>query len=187
MARGLISGREYFEKDIFDPTIYPRMKEEPLLDDDDCIVVPVRNEKAPHYRRVGSPSFGRMIGRAENNPTHDCCVEFILKELTSSKVEHIKFSTNRFSKNGTYEGQVIFSPLSDSDYKWYMEKDSRIAFQEGTYIQPDISGRDANKFFPRAAYPNVIIEVVRTHSPELETFKKLFELSKTNRRREKII
>lgn len=43
MVRGIISGREYLEDDILDPRLYPRMKEEPLLNDDDCLVVPVRN------------------------------------------------------------------------------------------------------------------------------------------------
>ncbi|MBW6642256.1 hypothetical protein KXT57_24445, partial [Salmonella enterica subsp. enterica serovar Weltevreden] len=55
---------------------------------------------------------------------------------------------------------VIFSPLKDSDFGWYKEKDARIAFHEDSYIQPDIGGRDRNKFFPRSAYPNIIIEVI---------------------------
>ncbi len=47
MPRGVISNREYTTEDIFSPIVYPRMKEEPLLDDDDCLVVPVRNEDNP--------------------------------------------------------------------------------------------------------------------------------------------
>lgn len=180
MPRGLISGREYTEDDIFDPTLYPRMKEEPLLNDDDCIVVPVRNENTPHYRRVGSPSFGRRLEREENNPTHNDCVNYLHDKLVNPEIAVVKFSTNVFGENRYYEEQVIFSSLSDSDYKWFKEADARIAFHESTYIQPDIAGRDTNKFFPRSAYPNVIIEVVRTHHPDLDTFKKLFELSNTN-------
>lgn len=67
MPRGVISNREYTTEDIFSPVLYPRMKEEPLLDDDDCLVVPVRNENAPHFRRLGNPSFRNRIGRTENN------------------------------------------------------------------------------------------------------------------------
>lgn len=180
MPRGLISGRDYTEYDIFDPTLYPRMKEEPLLNEDDCIVVPVRNENAPHFRRVGNPSFGKRLGRAENNPTHDDCVNYLYDELNNENIEVVKFSTYVFAEDGKYEEQVIFSPLNDSDFQWYKEQDARIAFYEGSYIQPDIGGRDRNKFFPRSAYPNIIIEVVRTHIPDKNTFQKLFELSKTN-------
>lgn len=180
MPRGLISGREYTEEDIFDLALYPRMKEEPLLNDDDCIVVPVRNESAPHFRRVGNPSFGRRIGREENNPTHDDCVNYLYNELANPEISEVKFSTNVFAEDRTSEEQVIFSPINDSDYKWYKEKDARIAFQESAYIQPDIAGRDRNRFFPRSAYPNVIIEVVRTHHPDMSTFQKLLELSNTN-------
>ncbi|HDZ8926545.1 hypothetical protein [Aeromonas sp. S9(2024)] len=180
MPRGLISGREYTAEDIFDPTIYPRMKEEPLLNEDDCIVVPVRNENTPHYRRVGSPSFGIRLGREENNPTHNDCVKYLHDELVNADIAGIKFSTNIFGKDCVHQEQVIFSPLNDSDYMWYKESDARIAFPDSTYIQPDIAGRDKNKFSSRSAYPNIIIEVVRTHHPDLDTFKKLFDLSNTS-------
>lgn len=180
MPRGLISGRNYSECDIFDRTLYPRMKEEPLLNNDDCIVVPVRNEASPHFRRVGNPSFGRMLGKAEDNPTHDDCVNYLHDQLMNHDFQKIMFSTYIFEKDKKYEEQVIFSPLNDSNYTWYKEADARIAFHDESYIQPDISGRDVNKFFPRSAYPNIIIEVVRTHSPDKDTFQKLLEISKTN-------
>lgn len=180
MPRGLISGRDYSEFDIFDQTLYPRMKEEPLLDEDDCIVVPVRNENCPHFRRIGDPSFGKKLDRTENNPTHDDCVNYLYDELNNKNIKTVKFLTFVFAKNGKYEEQVIFSPTNDSDFQWYKEKDARISFHEGSYIQPDIGGRDRNKFSPRSAYPNIIIEVVRTHYPDKDTFQKLLELSKTN-------
>lgn len=180
MPRGLISGRNYLESDIFDTILYPRMKEEPLLNEDDCIVVPVRKENAPHFRRVGDSSFGDRLGRSENNPTHDNCVNYLYAELNSENVDTVKFSTYFFSEDRKYEEQVIFSSLSDSVFQWYKEKDARIAFYEGCYIQPDIAGRDVNRFFPRSAYPNIIIEVIRTHHPDKATFQRLFELSKTN-------
>lgn len=180
MPRGLISGRNYSELDIFDRTLYPRMKEEPLLDNDDCIVVPVRNEASPHFRRVGNPSFVNMLGKAENNPTHDNCVNYLHDQLTNHDFQRINFTTYVFEKDGSFEEQVIFSPLDDSNYTWYKEADARIAFHDKYYIQPDIGGRDINKFFPRSSYPNVIIEVVRTHSPDRDTFQKLLEISTTN-------
>lgn len=179
MVRGLISGKKYSENNIFDRELYPRMKEEPLLDEDDCLVIPVRNANTPHFRRLGNPSFGNRLGRDENNPTHDNCVQLLLDKLSSNNIKNIKFSTYVF-ENDVREEQIVFSPQDDSNYLWCKESDCRIAFEDGTYIQPDIAGRDSNKFSPRSAYPNIIIEVVRTHSPDSSTFRKLFELSKTN-------
>lgn len=179
MPRGLISGRNYSECDIFNQALYPRMREEPLLDNDDCIVVPVRNNEHPHFRRIGNASFDKILGKAENNPTHDDCVTYLHNQLMSHGSKKIKFCTYVF-ENGKKEEQVVFSPLNDSNYTWYKEADARIAFHDKFYIQPDIGGRDVNKFFPRSSYPNVIIEVVRTHSPDKDTFQKLLEISKTN-------
>lgn len=179
MAYGVISKREYVEEDIFDQAIYPRMKEEPLLDEDDCLVVPVRNKATPHFRRVGARSFGERLGRAENNPTHDKCVSYIYEELLM-RSRGVKFSTYVFTGDGTYEEQVIFSTLPGSDYRWYREADARIAFHDGKFIQPDLAGRDANRFFPRSSCPNIIIEVIRTHMPDCSTFERLVELSKEN-------
>ncbi|WP_445010889.1 hypothetical protein [Vreelandella stevensii] len=180
MIRGAISGREYLEEHIFDSHLYPRMKKEPLLNDDGCLVVPVRNENAPHFRRIGSPSFGKRLGRDENNPTHDNCVKFLFDELTSDQITRVRFSTYVFNDNRKFEEQVIFEPLQESEYLWFMENDCRVSFSDETYIKPDLSGRDSSKFFPRAAYPNVVLEVIRTHIPDQKTFQKLLELSKCN-------
>ena len=180
MAIGIISGREYTEEDIFDSRVYPRMKEEPLLNDDDCLVVPVRNESAPHFRRIGSPSFGTRLGRDENNPTHDNCVQYIFDELTDDEIDNVQFSTYVFNDKRKFEEQVIFKPVHGSNYLWFMENECRTAFSDDTYIKPDLAGRDAAKFSPRAAYPNVILEIIRTHIPDQGTFEKLFELSKCN-------
>lgn len=180
MVTGIISGRDYTENDIFDPRLYPRMKEEPLLNSDDCLVVPVRNENAPHFRRIGNPSFGTRLGRDENNPTHDECVKYIFDELNDDKIKDIQFSTYVFNDKKQHEEQVIFKPINSKNYSWFMEKDCRTAFSDDTYIKPDLAGRDATKFSPTSAYPNVILEIIRTHIPNQETFKKLFELSKCN-------
>ncbi len=178
-ARGCVSGREYSVANIFDDAVYPRMKEEPLLNALDELVVPVRKVGAPHFRRMGKASFGKRIGRTENNPTHNECVRVLHEQLSDTDVTRVSISTYLFSE-GAREEQVIFSTLPGSDYRWFMEADARIAFENDTYIQPDLSGRDANRFFPRASCPNIIIEVIRTHEPEEETFNRLYELSRTN-------
>ncbi len=180
MVRGSRSGREYSEKDIFDPAAYPRMKEEPLIDSDDCIVIPVRNQGSPHFRRVGLPSFGARLGRSENDPTHNACVDQLFEKLSDEGIEGIDFYTYVFSDAGEREDQVIFSTQPDAAYKWFKETDSKIGFADGTYIQPDLGGRDSDRFFQKSAYPTVLIEVVRTHHPDEKTFFKLLELSKMN-------
>lgn len=175
---GSVSGRAYTEQDIF-TELYPRMKEEPLFNRDDELVVPVRNADRPHFRRVGRASFLRRLGRSENNPTHNDCVLYLYENLSEAQ-NQISISSYIFAEDGSREEQVIFATGRNSDYRWFREGDARIAFDDGTYIQPDLAGRDTNRFFPRASCPNIIVEVIRTHAPDLEAFKKLYELSLAN-------
>ncbi|RZO10655.1 hypothetical protein EKG40_03550 [Pseudomonas moorei] len=177
-ARGAISGTTYNEAEIFDNYRYTAMRSEPLLSANDEIVIPVRNQTRPHFRRLGNPSFGARLGRDENDPTHDNCVNYLLDELTSSA--SIILSIYVFDAEGNHNRQVIFATLPGSTYRWFKEADARVAFHDGSFIQPDIGGRDVGKFFPRSSSPNILIEVVRTHAPDLETFKKLHELSLAN-------
>ncbi|MEP8604606.1 hypothetical protein ABKW00_02020 [Enterobacter hormaechei] len=179
MPRGLISGQKYSVDDIHDNYLYLKMKGEPLIDNDDCIVIPVRNEKSPHFRKIGNVAFGTRLGRAENDQTHNKCVNSLYEELRNPKITKITITTYVFNERQKEE-QVIFSTLNESKYGWFKEGEARIAFEDSTYIQPDIGGREINKFFPRSIYPNIIIEVIRTHSPDKETFEKLVELSKVN-------
>ncbi|QHI58107.1 hypothetical protein [Enterobacter hormaechei] len=180
MPRGLISGVDYSDKDILDSHVYPKMKGEPLVDANDCIVIPVRNAESPHFRKMGGQSFGVQLGKAENNPTHNNCVNALHEKLNSGEINKITISTYVFGSDNKPEEQVFFISPNGSQYKWFKEANARNAFHDGTYIQPDIGGRDVNKFFPTAVCPNIIIEVIRTHSPERDTFEKLLELSKTN-------
>lgn len=180
MVQGAKTGKTYEEKDIFNPAIYPRMKEEPLIDVNDCLVVPVRNKESPHFRRIGAPSFGKRVGVDERNPTHDKCVQNLLDELSSDKIQGVDFFTNVFADDRSYDEQIIFSTLPNGKYSWHKEADARIAFPDSTYIQPDLGGRDTTIFFQRATRPNILIEVIRTHHPDETTFFKLIELSKTN-------
>lgn len=178
-ARGGFSGREYQAVDIFDRQLYPRMREEPLLNESDELVVPVRKEGGPHFRRIGRASFGTRLGRRENDPTHNVCVELLHKRLSSEETKRVSISVYVFDDAG-YEEQVIFSTLAGTDYRWFMEGTARIGFDDAKYIQPDLAGRDANKFFPTSASPNVIIEVIRTHIPDEQTFARLYSLSLAN-------
>jgi hypothetical protein len=179
-ARGGFSNRVYQDEDIFSQALYPRMREEPLLNDADELVIPVRKTGGPHFRRIGRPSFGSRLGRAENNPTHDMSVSMLHTLLSSEDTKRVSVSVYVFDDQGVFEEQVIFSTLAGTDYRWFMENTARVGFHDEKYIQPDLSGRDANKFFPTSSSPNVIIEVIRTHIPEETTFARLQELSKAN-------
>ncbi|MCW2293174.1 hypothetical protein M2262_003224 [Pseudomonas sp. BIGb0408] len=179
-ATGTISEEVYIEQDILNPLQYAKMKIEPLINEQDELVVPVRNLDTPHFRRIGRASFGRRIGRSEDDPTHDKCVQQIFDHLQAPG--QVKTLLTYFFPVGSQsrEEQVVFATGAASDYRWVKEEGARIAFHDGTYIQPDLAGRDANRFFPRASCPNIIIEVIRTHPPEANTFERLCELSLAN-------
>lgn len=177
-ATGSLTGTVYQDAHILDNTLYPAMRAETLLNSNDELVVPVRNQGHPHFRRIGALSFGTRIGRSEADPAHNKCVDEILGKLTATN--GVEICVYVFDEIGRPHPQVIFSALPGSDYRWVKEGDARVAFSDGSYIQPDIAGRDASKFFPRSSCPNIIIEVIRTHEPDLETFKRLYELSKAN-------
>lgn len=177
-AKGSNTGRTYQESEILDNNAYPAMRAETLLNEDDELVIPVRNKERPHFRRIGALSFGTRVGASEVHPAHNRSVDEILGKLTATN--NVELCVYVFDEDKNRHTQVIFSTLPSSDYRWGKEGDARVAFSDGRYIQPDIAGRDANKFFPRSSCPNIIIEVIRTHEPDLETFKKLYELSKAS-------
>ncbi|MBH3442321.1 hypothetical protein I5L59_01845 [Pseudomonas moraviensis] len=177
-ALGAISGTTYGETEILNPAKYAAMQNEPLLSANDEVVIPVRNQVRPHFRRLGGSSFGSRLGRGESNPTHNKCVDDLFASLNSAV--SVVLSVYVFNNTGQYHQQPIFSTLPGAKYAWFKEADARVGFCDGTYIQPDIGGRDTAKFFPRSSSPTILIEVVRTHSPELDTFKKLYELSLAN-------
>lgn len=179
IVKGGISGRKYSEDDIFDD-LYIKMKAEPLFNEADELVVPVRKKGGAHFRRIGNASFGTQIGRAENDPTHNACVKHLHDELSDLINDRVTISSYIFAEDGSFEEQALFSTLPHTQYRWFMEADARIAFDDHKYIQPDLAGRDSSLFFPRASRPNIIIEVIRTHAPEQETFKRLYELSLAN-------
>lgn len=177
-ATGSLTGTVYQDADILDNSLYPAMRAETLLNSNDELVVPVRNQGHPHFRRLGALSFGVRVGRSEADPAHNRSVDEILHELTVNN--DVELCVYVFDEKKVAHTQVIFSNLPGSNYRWVKEGGARVAFSDGRYIQPDIAGRDANKFFPRSSCPNIIIEVIRTHEPDLETFKRLYELSKVS-------
>ncbi|WP_287881876.1 hypothetical protein [Aquitalea sp.] len=179
---GLYSRRPYSEAQILDGRVYPQMKAEPLANEDGALVVPVRNKNRPHFRRLGDASFRTRVGTTENDPTHKKVVSWLRGTLQENKLKIITKvfddETPRASGEGAnYEEQVIFLLEEPARYRWFTESECRVAFDGGSYIEPDIAGRDTTVFFPRVGHESVIIEVIQTHYPDFGTFFRLLSLS----------
>ncbi|MDI4746064.1 hypothetical protein MJL33_33090, partial [Salmonella enterica subsp. enterica serovar Kentucky] len=46
-----------------------------------------------------------VVAKAEDNPTHDNCVNYLYDELNDKNIEAVKFSTYVFAEDRTYEEQ----------------------------------------------------------------------------------
>jgi hypothetical protein len=180
-VRGITTGTIYRNRDIMNDNKYSLMnQEEALIDNDGDIVFSVRNisgKVSAHFRKDKTSNISR-IGRREVNPSHNDCVNELHRALSQS-IE-IEIFTYLFKSKTEKENIVIFKNMKDSGYSFHREEQARIPFEGSCYIQPDIGGIAANRLFPSTAYPGIIVEVIRTHEPELETFRKLFELSRMN-------
>lgn len=180
VAKDVETGKTFKANEIADDNVYAQMKLCVLVDGSETIVVPVRRRDALHFRRLGGQQKFTACDRAPTTVEHGKAVAGLLDRLTQAKGD-LRFVTYVFEggdqgANGRDE-QTIFKLLSKSEYRWYGE--NQIRFDDGKYIQPDISGRDIAKMGPGSANPGVIIEVIDTHPPELETFEKLMSLSRS--------
>lgn len=158
------------------------MKAEPLMNEDGALVVPVRNKNRPHFRRLGDASFRTRIGATESDPTHKKVVSWLRRKLQENKLKIITRvfdeDTQRATGEGAnYEEQVILLLEEPARYRWFTESECRVAFDGGSYIVPDIAGRDTTVFFPSVGRESVIVEVIQTHYPDCDTFFRLLSLS----------
>jgi len=184
-VRGAESGTEFLVSQIRDSSAYARMRMEPLLTDSDEIVVPVRSKQSPHFRRIGKPGGFSAAHRNPPSQKHRQTIGELHQRLMQqgNKLEFITyvFENNKQVLIGESKGkskcasQVLFKPGGLSEYIWYTE--SRIRFDDGVYIQPDLSGRDTKTMAPGPSNPAIIIEVIDSHPPEPETFARLMRLS----------
>jgi hypothetical protein len=179
-AKDVETGKAFQANEIADDHVYAQMRLCVLVDGGETIVVPVRRTDAWHFRRLGGQQKFTACKRASTTVEHGKAVAGLLDRLTEAKGD-LRFVTYVFEHgnqgaNGKEE-QPIFKVLSKSEYRWYGE--NQIRFDDGKYIQPDISGRDIAKMGPGSANPGVIIEVIDTHPPEMETFEKLMSLSRS--------
>lgn len=184
-AIGQDTGTIYQEQDILDFAVHQTMSREPLYRIDqhdqetDTLVVPVRNKHSPNFRKIKGSQFTLQHERRESDPTHDACIATLVRHLSNSK---LKIWSPVFDEDGKPAkfGQAIFSQ-GKNHYQWWQDGGPcRMASGEEGYIQPDICGRSKDVFFPSARQQNVVIEVINTHPPEIDTFYTLLNYSKFN-------
>lgn len=172
-ATGMRTGRIYSGHDLLNPLAYEAMCQEPLIDDSTDLLVPVLREGAPHFRRLGSGAALRPAKRKGRSKRHDEWIKELL-HLFNRAGAAVDFYTNFFDAGQqTHRRLLSFPPHAARS--WFAEQ--RIIFPDRLYIQPDIAGRDLGVFSPLGIAPNVIIEVIDSHYPEIETFERLIQLS----------
>ncbi|QTK46696.1 hypothetical protein [Xanthomonas euvesicatoria] len=186
-------GDELFKaEEIKDPLKLARMQTLPLYDAEDMEVEPVResiNGKSAHFRRKKEKKMGNQIGLSENKPDHNAAVDDILEELSTNKLPLIFTSLHRYKRievNIDGEKAKVAEPIDIgnvikiADYRWFKESRARIWLDAERYIQPDLMGCDSLRASPTPSTPAVVIEVIRTHPPEFETYLALRDASTRN-------
>jgi hypothetical protein len=178
-AIGVQSKRLYQASEIDDHARYAEMTAEPLVDANDTPLAAVRKKGSPHFRRLDKGTPLRQLGKAERSDRHKKTIDVILKGLQICGRD-ISIFTNVFDEDDgkNPSEQTLFALGTSSDFRWYSE--NSIIFDDFTYIQPDISGKDISRMAPTRGRPGVIIEVIDTHFPEPETFEKLMALSRSS-------
>lgn len=176
-ARGLLSGKTFQAAHITDPIRYAEMISEPLVDEMDMPLAAVRKQGSPHFRRLGTAQSVRMLPRGTRSKRHNETIASLHAQLQHAGRD-ITIFTYVFDEDGGSDTaeQTLFSLKAGSDFRWYSE--SPISLDDFTCIQPDLSGRDISRMAPTMGRPAVIIEVIDTHFPELQTFEKLMALSR---------
>ncbi len=184
-AIGQDSGTVYQERDILVAASDELMSSEPLYriekdgTETDVLVKPVRNKTSPNFRKLKDAPFVTQVGRRETNPTHDACVGMLVTQLLTSK---LKIVSATFDEKGNRDanGATLFSQ-GKCAYEWWQDGGAcRMTAELGRYIQPDICGRSKEVFFPSGRQQAIIIEVINTHPPEIDTFYALLNYSLYN-------
>jgi len=184
-AIGQYTKNEYLESDILTPR-YGAMSSEPLrLKDTKEQVIAVRRHGAPHFRRIAPNAYRHRIrDRAEPDPRHNHCIDFLLRRLNDER-GHFTICTPTFDDDGTRDpdGQTFVRSAKTGRYRWWSDsKGTRIPVGLGRYIQPDLCGQpvEPKNFHAHSSAPNVIIEVIQSHYPEKATMLELLRLSEKN-------
>lgn len=194
IARGE-NNRTYTESDIKNATKLAEMRSTVLRNDEKQIVVPVNHPTSKHFRTIGNSLAERLVGDAHDTK-HNECIAYLKRILEKAgdvfQVVTLvpNFSAYIHSESGrpaaqkgekkTYDLQPIFKSCAGSDYKWFSGSDARVRYPDGSYIESDLCGKATASFCASQSRPDIVVEVIRTHPPDFETFEKLLGLSRNN-------
>ncbi|UPG92847.1 hypothetical protein [Luteibacter aegosomatissinici] len=176
-----VTKEPFEEKDI--TSRIGELRRRSLVDRDGCAVIAVNHATKPHFRRLVSGD--ELLGGREqqDRDSHDNCKAWLLgllKVATRLKVVTYNFNEDAAGDGGEDERftrPVLAEVGQGIRYDWFDE--ARIGVDLERYIQPDLAGRHAGTFAARPSQPSIVIEVVRTHTPEPETLAELLKLSCT--------
>lgn len=141
-----------------------------------------------HFSPVGE-SDGTALEATEVDPTHEGTVETLASMLSKFDSAFV-VATNHLTETETItvSGRDSFSVPAPSEiwrcppgctYTWMREPATR-NWRDGKYVQPDLVGFDAYRPWPGPSNPTVIVEVINWHTPEVESWTRLMELSRNH-------
>lgn len=174
-ATGLHSGKPFKAQQINDSACYAAMTSEPLVDAYDNLLAAVRHKTTPYFRHLSDTQM-RQLPRGERTVRHNKVIQQLLGLLSATTDVSIFTYVFEDDDTASKHEQTLFAMHSSADFRWYAE--SQIQFDDFTYIQPDLCGRDVSRMAPTRPRPSIIIEVIDKHFPERETFEKLMALSR---------
>ena len=183
LVKDVITGTEYSDADLTERLAYLRTRS--LVDGDGQFVIPVAHATTPHFQRVADSALGTRIGGGETRDvdSHNNCRSYLKDAMSGPdgfRVVTYCFGPGRSSTDDAghpYTQPVLLDGTGSNGYQWYEEASARIGMGDNTYIQPDLAARNESRFSVRPAGPALIVEVVRTHTPEVETLAELLTLS----------
>ncbi|MCV0324209.1 MAG: Uncharacterized protein K0R79_2023 [Stenotrophomonas indicatrix] len=187
--------KTYTEDDIQNALSLAEMRSTVLFNNKSQIVAPVNHPTQKHFRVLGKPSNAKLKGDPHDT-NHDRCIAYLERFLKNAGDSfeiasfvpkfraYIHKKTGRpaasIGESKTYELQTVFSAIAGSGYRWFTGPSARVIYPDGSYIESDLCGRATATFYPTRVKPNIVIEVIRSHPPDFDTFERLVELSKNN-------
>lgn len=152
----------------------------------DCGPPEKRHHVRSHFCLVGQ-SAGTAVEATEIDPTHEQTLDFLESKLSTFASAFVISTSHptqkrvvRVPNKAPFSVQVpleIRRCPSGCSYTWLREPATR-HWREDAYIQPDLVGFDANRPWPGPNNPKVIVEVINHHTPEVETWMRLVDLSR---------
>lgn len=177
------TGKTFYPIEIEQPDRLATMQSQTLWDADFQEVFPVhcKGKKRSHFKAKNEllDADIESAERADNDPTHNDAVDSIQQGLTSPKAQSIEVLI-KCKPGSKSSSRSVWKSHPSSHYHWFKEPATRLDIDPAHFVQPDVVGTDSTRMSRSKKNPCIVIEVVRTHWPESETFKSLEQLSRMN-------